>query len=164
MAPLPPKVEADLRAYAQGRELPPSDPPVRAPHPSEAELELARAAGVPGFSSGLKHFGAGAERLGKRIAVLIGLAGSMGVVGSTVFSYMTVAMKSEKQLDAEAKERAWKENVTTQLTSINGSVGGFGATASRLGDDQRTLADKVNGVVAKQARLEGWALNKGFHP
>lgn len=161
MPPLPPKVEAKVRAYAEGRELPPSDPPIPPRHPSEAEIDLARAAGVPGFGSAFKHMMAGAERLGGRIAVLVGLAGGIGVVESTVVTYMN-SIKSEKQLDAEAKERAWKEDMSRQLTSLGTAVGGFGATVSRIADDERLSTDRVAGLVAKQGNLEGWARTKGF--
>lgn len=161
MAPIPPKVEAQLKAYNEGRELPPSDPPTRAPHLSEAEIELARAAGVPGFGTALKHIKAGAERLGGRVSVLIALAGGAGVVESTVATYLH-SIKSDKELNAEAAERAWKEDVTKQLTSLNTGVGGFGATVSRVSDDQRLVSNQVSGVIAKQAKLEGWAQTRGF--
>lgn len=163
MAPLDPKREAKLRAYVEGRDFPPSDPPGERVVIHQAERDLAREAGVPGFGTAFKHFMAGADRMGKRIAVLIGLAGGFGVVESTVVTYMN-SIKSEKQLDAEAKDRSWKQEVSTQLALLNNSMGGVGGKVSKVEDDQRTISNTVGGVVAKEARLEGWASNRGFHP
>lgn len=128
----------DLRALAQQRQPAISFAPSRQYGESTDSFAPSRKEAPPpefkgSFSRGLAHFGSWAERLTKRQAALVGMAGTIGVLFASGFAYWTAHQGFAKETALE-QMRAEQRRQDLEIRILQTTIAGYAEHFKTLDD------------------------------